>query len=154
MIQRLRAFALIVLALTTLAGCQSWYNLKEPSVQVTGLRLLPSQGFQQRIAVDLNILNPNDRDLSLRGISYSIDINNIKLLEGASRQVPVLKAYEQTAVTLEVTAGLVEAVRIAEQVMRNGLGQGVDYRLEARLDFTRFLPDMTVIEEGRVPLTR
>ncbi|HTF85971.1 MAG TPA: hypothetical protein VL987_15415, partial [Cellvibrio sp.] len=69
-------FSVMILSLVLLVsgGCANFQaGLEKPTVKVTGLRLLPSQGgLNQRIGVDLAILNPNDRDLSLRGISYTI----------------------------------------------------------------------------------
>lgn len=135
------------------AGCASFpTGLEEPNVKVTSLRLLPSQGMEQRIAVGLSITNPNGRDLSLRGISYTIGIENFDLLSGVTSQVPTLKAYEETPVTVEVSANLLSVARLVEHFSRRGIEDDVDYRFRAKLDFSRWLPPMRVEEQGSIKL--
>jgi LEA14-like dessication related protein len=136
-----------------LASCASLQPaLENLTVKVTALRLLPSQGMQQRMAVDLAITNPNARDLSLRGISYSIGIENFDLLSGVTNQVPTLGAYQETPVTLEVSANLLEMVRMVDYFTRQGMGETVNYKFRAKLDFSRWMPKMQVEESGAIPL--
>lgn len=148
-------FLLILLAVCWLTGCAALRpGLEQPVVKVTSLTLLPGQGLQQRIGVGLSISNPNDRDLSLKGISYTIGIENFPVLSGVTSQVPVLKAYEETPVSLEVSANLLELVRLAEYFGRRGtLAEGIQYHIDAKLDFSAWLPAMRVRETGVIPLT-
>lgn len=129
-------------------------KLEQPVVKVTSLSLLPSQGIQQRIGVGLSITNPNGKDLSLKGISYTIGIENFPVLSGVTSKVPVLKAYEETPVALEVSANLLELVRLADYFTRRGVNSdGVNYNIDAKLDFSNWLPAMRVKESGVIPLT-
>ena len=118
-------FSVMILSLVLLVsgGCANFQaGLEKPTVKVTGLRLLPSQGgLNQRIGVDLAILNPNDRDLSLRGISYTIGIENFSVLSGVTDNVPVLKGYQETPVSLEVSANMLQVVRLIEYFSRAGV---------------------------------
>ncbi|HEY8940740.1 MAG TPA: hypothetical protein VIM59_11140, partial [Cellvibrio sp.] len=81
-------FITICLLLASCANLQP--KLEQPTVKVAGLQLLPAQGFTQPIEVSLLIANPNDRDLSLRGISYTVGIENFDVLSGVSNELPVL----------------------------------------------------------------
>lgn len=146
---------LLVLIATVLSGCSAFQpQMEQPVVKVTSLSLLPAQGVQQRIGVGLTISNPNGKDLSLKGISYTIGIEKFPVLSGVTSQVPVLKAYEETPVSLVVTANLLELVRLAEYFGRRGMGnQGVNYNIDAKLDFSSWLPAMRVKESGVIPLT-
>lgn len=127
-------------------------TLEEPQVKVTSLQLLPTQGMAQRIAVGLAVTNPNSRDLSVKGISYNIGIENIDVLSGATSQVPVLKAYEETPVTVEVSADLVSVARLVQHFSRREVSDVVSYRFQAKLDFSRWLPAMRVEERGEARL--
>lgn len=128
-------------------------TLQDPDVKLVGLRLLPAQGILQReIAVDLNILNPNRQDLSVRGINYSVGIENIKLLSGATDQVPVLKGMQETPVTLVVSADIISIVRLLEHFSNNGVGDKVNYNFSAVIDFSAWLPSMHVDKKGVLPL--
>lgn len=146
---------LLVLIAAFLSGCAAFQPpMEQPVVKVTSLSLLPSQGLQQRIGVGLSISNPNGKDLSLKGISYTIGIEKFPVLSGVTSKVPVLKAYEETPVSLEVTANVLELVRLAEYFGRRGVGnQGVNYSIDAKLDFSSWLPAMRVKETGVIPLT-
>lgn len=136
-----------------LAGCAALQpKLEDPNVKLVGLRMLPAQGLQQRIAVDLLISNPNKQDLSIRGISYSIGIENIDVLTGVEEQVPVLVAYQETPVTLEVSAGLLEILRLVEYFSRNSINENVNYNFSAVIDFRAWLPSMRVNKKGVLPL--
>jgi len=142
------------LCLILMVGCGALNpSLKKPDVKLAGLRMLPNQSILQRhIAIDLNIFNPNRQDLSVRSINYTVDIEKIKLLTGASDQVPVLKGMQDTPVTLEVSVDIIQAVRLIEHFSRNGVGEKVNYNFGAVIDFSAWLPSMHVDKAGALPL--
>lgn len=142
------------LCILLLSGCAAFQPaMEKPTVKVTGLRLLPSQGaLDQRIGVDLAILNPNARDLSLRGISYTIGIENFSVLSGVTSEVPVLRGYQETPVSLVVSANVLQVVRLIEHFSRAGVKDNVNYNFDAKLDFSALLPSMRVKETGSIPL--
>lgn len=136
-----------------LAGCSALQpKLEQPNVKVAALKLLPAQGFTQPIEVGLLISNPNARDLTLRGISYTIGIENYDLLSGVSNDLPVLKAYEETPVNVVVTANVLQLVRLLEHFGRKGIQNEVAYNFKAKLDFSAWLPALKVEEKGSIPL--
>jgi LEA14-like dessication related protein len=146
---------LVLMMMFVLQGCALLQpRLEQPGITITSLQLLPSQGIQQRIAVGLMITNPNDRDLSLKGISYTIGIEKFAVLSGVTNQLPKLKAYEQTPVTLEVSANLLELVRLIDHLSRGGAREGIGYQFDAKLDFSDLLPSMRIRESGQVPFSK
>lgn len=146
---------IVTISLILISGCAALQSdLEKPTVKVTGLRLLPSQGLDQRIGVDLTIANPNAKDLSLRGISYTIGIENFSVLSGVSNDVPVLGAYQETPVSLVVSANMLQFVRLIEHFTRAGVKDKVNYNFEAKLDFSALLPAMRVKESGSIPLVQ
>lgn len=145
----------LVAGLLLTTGCANFRSdLERPTVKVTGLRLLPSQGLDQRIGVDLSIANPNAKDLSLRGMSYTIGIENFSVLSGVTDQVPVLKAYQETPVSVVVSANVLQFVRLIEYFGRTGVKENVNYNFDAKLDFSALLPAMRVKESGSIPLVQ
>lgn len=136
-----------------LAGCSSLQpKLEQPSVKVAGLQLLPAQGLIQPIEVSLLITNPNDRDLTLRGMSYTLGIENFDVLSGVNDQLPTLTAYRETQVKVVVTANVLELVRLIEHFGRNGIKENVNYNFSAKLDFSAWLPALRINETGAIPL--
>lgn len=146
------AVSLITCSLV-LAGCSSLQpKLEQPTVKVAGLHLLPAQGLSQPIEVNLLISNPNDRDLTLRGMSYTVGIENFDVLSGVSDQLPTLTAYKETPVKVVVTANVLQLVRLIEHFGRNGVKENVNYNFSAKLDFSAWLPDLRINEKGSIPL--
>lgn len=144
----------IVLFICVFTGCASLTQpLDKPRVKVAGLKLLPSQGFTQAIELRLLITNPNDRDLELRGISYTIAIESYDVLSGVSNQLPVLKAYQETPVNVVVSANVLQLMRLIEFFSQRPAKQEVAYNFSAKLDFSAWLPAMRVEEKGLVSLT-
>jgi LEA14-like dessication related protein len=141
-------------SLVIMVGCAAINPaLKHPDVKLAGIRLLPSQGiFQRPIALDLIIFNPNRQDLTVRSINYTVGIENIKLLNGASDQIPALKGLQETPVTLEVSADIVQIMRLIEHFSHNGVGEKVNYNFSAVIDFSAWLPAMHVDKKGALPL--
>lgn len=143
-------FAGLALAL---GGCSSLQpKLEQPTVKVSGLHLLPAQGLSQPIQVNLLIANPNDRDLTLRGMSYSVGIENFDVLSGVTDQLPTLSAYQETPVQVVVTANVLQLVRLIEHFSRNGVKENVNYNFSAKLDFSAWLPTLKINEKGAIPL--
>jgi len=141
-------------SLVLFTGCAALNpSLKEPDVKLAGLRLLPQQSLLQRqIAIDLSIFNPNKQDLSVRSISYNVDIEKVKLLTGASDQVPVLEGMKETPVTLQVSVDIIQALGLIEHFSRNGIGDKVNYNFGAVIDFSAWLPSMHIDRKGALPL--
>ncbi|MFC3115988.1 LEA type 2 family protein [Cellvibrio fontiphilus] len=136
-----------------LSGCAAMKpKLEQPTVKVTGLQLLPAQGLLQPIQVSLLVTNPNDRDLSLRGMSYTVGIENFDVLSGVSNELPTLAAYQETPIKVVVTANVLQLVRLIEHFGRNGMKENVDYNFSAKLDFSAWLPALRVNEKGSIPL--
>lgn len=138
-----------------LSACASLNPVpKHPDVKLVGLRVLPVQSLlERRLAIDLAINNPNKQDLSVRSIDYNISVENINLLKGYTDQVPLLKAHEDTPVTLEVSADVLQILRLLEHFSHNGLGEKVNYNFSAAIDFSAWLPTMHVDKKGAIPLS-
>lgn len=136
-----------------LAGCSTLQpKLEQPTVKVANLQLLPAQGLSQPIEISLLISNPNDRDLTLRGMSYTVGIENFDVLSGVSDQLPTLIAYQETPVKVVVSANVLQLVRLIEHFGRNGVKENVNYNFSAKLDFSAWLPALRINEQGSIPL--
>jgi LEA14-like dessication related protein len=144
----------IALGMVLLAACSSLNPIpKHPDVKLVGIRVLPAEGFLQRdLAVDLMIVNPNNRDLSVRSISYNVGVENVKLLSGISSDVPVLRANGETPVTLKVSADMLSVLSLVQHFASNGVSDKVNYNFSAVIDFSAWLPALHVDRKGAVPL--
>lgn len=143
-----------IISLCLMVGCSLLNPVpQKPDVKLVGLRMLPATSLLERhIAVDLSIMNPNKKDLSIRSINYTVGLEGINLLSGATDQVPVLKAMQETPVTLEVSADMLQILRLVEHFAQDGISDKVNYNFSAVIDFTAWLPSMHVDRKGALPL--
>jgi LEA14-like dessication related protein len=140
-------------SLLLLVGCASLRpGFTQPQVNVTGLRLLPAEAGElaPRIGVRLRVTNPNPDDLVISGMSYSMALQGFDLLNGVSANVPVLKAYSDTPMELELSANILELVRLARSLSRTKAGETIAYEFAAKLDTGRYSPSIRIKESGDV----
>jgi LEA14-like dessication related protein len=153
-LRTITAVIVMGIVLVGVSGCSVTPKLEQPEVKVVGVQLLPMQGFLQPIQVSLLISNPNDRDLSLRGLSYAVGIENFDVLTGVSNQLPTLRSYTETPVTVVVSANVLQLLQLVEHVSRSGINSELRYNFTAKLDFSAWLPSYTVKEQGVLPLSQ
>lgn len=146
--------ACLVVGILLLAACASLNPApKHPDVKLVGIRVLPAESLLQRdLAVDLMIVNPNNKDLSVRSISYNIGVENIKVLDGITSNVPLLKANGETPVTLKISADVLSVLSLLQHFAQNGMGDKVNYNFSAAIDFSAWLPTLHVDKKGVLPL--
>lgn len=77
---------LLLLALVVASGCASIspQEVEEPEVHLVNLVPVDATLFEQRIRIDLRILNPNDFDLPLDGMSFDLRLNGERIARGQS----------------------------------------------------------------------
>jgi LEA14-like dessication related protein len=130
-------------------------KFENPTVKVAALKMLPTQGFvSQPIEITLLITNPNASDLNLRGISYTVGLEDFNLLSGASNNLPTLTAYQETPVKVVVTANIIQVVKFIQHLSSKGTMDAVNYSFDAKLDFFALLPALHVKEKGILPLKK
>lgn len=137
----------------TLCGCASLgRNVDPPTVRLISLQPLAGTGFSQTFKLRLDVQNANAEAIEVRGLSYSVALNDIELLSGVSGKVPVLAPYSVTPLELEATAGMIGAVKFFTEWLDNKVGQTVSYSLDARFDIKGLARRLSVRETGTVPL--
>lgn len=104
-----------------------------------------------RFDIVLRVVNPNDFDINLEGVAWSLDVEGRRILTAVSNQLPVIAAYSESEVALSATPGIFNAVRVLLDLTRGG-NQDLNYLLNLRLDAGGLLPDINIRDEGRINL--
>lgn len=142
---RLVAGLAVVTLLLAGAGCATIAPLEAPEVQVTRLELLePMPGsLEQRFAVGLRVINPNNRGITVDGLDFELDLNDRRLARGVSNQRFELPRLGEAESTVVVTTSVLDILR---QALEFGQRRDapLDYRLRGRLHlgsgFVRSIP--------------
>ncbi len=149
-----RTPVLILLATTLLAGCGALRpGFETPTVTVSSFRTVPSEGALPNFEIGLRVTNPNREALKLRGVSYTVSLNDRELINGVANELPVIEGYGQGDVILTAAPNLVAGIRFVSELV-NRPGDSVSYRLEARLDPGALFPTIRVTDSGEISLGR
>ena len=116
--------------LAALPGCTGLRNLEPPEVVVTAIRPVDATLMEQRFDVDLRIYNPNNRDLSVEGVDFELDLNGKRLARGAGATDLDLPRLGEAETTVRVSSSF---LGLARQLMSVGDTQTVSYRMKGRI---------------------
>jgi LEA14-like dessication related protein len=143
---------IFVLLLLLLSGCATLQPAFEtPSVSLTSFRLLPYEGMAPRFEIGLHVANPNLVPLPLKGISYKVNLEGHKLLNGVANNLPVIQGYGEGDLVLQATTDLFSGLRLLTELMAEPR-ELFTYEFEAKLDIGRMLPSIRIEETGKIPL--
>ncbi len=142
---------LAALALPVLAGCSMLPRLEAPKLSVISLRMQSADILSQRLQLRMRVLNPNARDLPIKGISYRIEVNDAQLGQGLTNTPFVVPAMGEAEFDVQVTANLAGA--LARLLMRRESQDSLEYRLVGEVALSSgFLRRIPFDERGRVRL--
>jgi len=149
---RLRWRILPLIAMLWLAGCVSIPpDFKEPGVTLVSVRPQLRNLFAPEFDVTLEVTNPNRVALEIVGISYTVHLQGIKLIEGVASDIPKIAAYGKAEVTLNATADLASGISLIGDLLQRPREQ-VDFELNANIDLGRFYPMVKVNRRGTIAL--
>ncbi len=138
--------------LLSFGACVTPQSVEAPHVALGNVRLLESRGLMQRIRVDLLVSNPNDFDIPLTGLDFSMTVNGADFANGLSEAAVTLPRRGQATVPVEVTIKMLTVFNQIQAVQKRG---ALDYRLtgKAYLDHL-LLPSVDFDRTGSLSLQR
>lgn len=136
-----------------LVGCTPFlHNFETPTVNVTSFRVLPGNSIVPTFEIGLHVTNPNQIALKLQGLSYYVELEGYRILSGVSNQLPVIEAYGDGEVLLQVSPDLFSTISLFTDLL-NQPRDVFAFNLEAFLDVGGLLPKIRVYKEGKLSLT-
>jgi len=141
MLPRLLKIIALTLALSACSLIAPKFN--RPNVTVISIQLRSGNLLQQNFAVKLNIQNPNDRALPVRGLHTELNVGGQQIASGVSDRAVIVPAFGEAEFDMTITANLAVALlKLADKA--NQHADSIDYDLtgEANIDlpFLRNLP--------------
>lgn len=156
--QRVYLF-LLLLASMMVTSCAQ-LNMQPPQVTIKAIRTaaplnvnsLTGGNLDLTFLIDLQLNNPNQVPMPIRGIAYGLSLNGAKLLQGVSSEIPTIPAYGSQTTTLTLSTNLISAPKFLFNLMKNP-SENLDYELSGKIDLANFLPSFNFNESGQIPLT-
>ncbi len=115
-----------------LSACASW-QLREPlGVTIADFTPVEMTLLEQRYAVTVRLLNPNDADIAFDGVAFDLEINGQPFAKGVSNRAGVIPRFGETLVDLQVVSGLQHILGQISQLQK-GDQAGFTYRIKGRV---------------------
>ncbi|MBT0960881.1 LEA type 2 family protein [Denitromonas iodatirespirans] len=145
----IRRRLLMAAAALALAGCAGLpMNMQPPEVSVADLRLLDVGLFEQRFGLRLRVLNPNDAELPIDGLSFAIELNGKPFAKGVSNQTLTVPRLSEAMLDVEAVSSLTGLLR---QFGTMAQGQErIDYRIHGTLYTGRLFGGVPFDQKGEV----
>ena len=143
----------MLLALVTLAfaGCAVLPKFEAPKLSVVNMKLQSADIFSQRLLIHMRVLNPNARELPIKGIEYRIEVDGAEFAEGLTDTPFIVPAMGEAEFDVQVTANLASA--LTKFLSRRGSQDTLDYRLIGSVALSSgFLRHIPFDERGSVKL--
>jgi len=148
---RMPLAGLLVLWCVITCGCAAMVpHLQPPTLTVTAIEFAGGDLQRQQMHLTLHVVNPNARDIAIRGIDCSFEVEGQPFAQGSTDAAFTLPASGETDFGLNVTADLNSAL----MALAGGFGHHtVDYHLYGQVHlgggFVRTIP---FDQKGRVRL--
>ena len=131
---------LILLLFLGLGGCASWFSDDEPDPEVHLVRVevVRAKLLEQRFVLHFRIDNPNNSDLTVRGLEYRIHLGDILLAEGEHEHWITVGPKRSGFYKVPIRTNLWPKVRDLVKQLKSPR-QPVPYRLEGEMETGLFI---------------
>jgi LEA14-like dessication related protein len=132
---RVHVRAGILACLLGLSACAGW-GVREPlNVTIADITPLDMTVLEQRYAVKVQVLNPNDAEITFDGVAFDLEINGKPFARGVSSRGGVVPRFGEAVIEMQVVSGLQNILRQIAQLQK-GDRAGFTYRVKGRLHST------------------
>jgi len=139
------------LPLLLLAACAGLSGMEPPEVSLVGLEPLPGGSLEQRFAVELRVLNPNERELRVDGIDFTLAVNGSRLTRGVSSQEVTIPRLGEALLTVTATTTVFDLLR---QAMNAADATELTYELHGRVFVADSPARLRFSRSGRIDAPR
>jgi LEA14-like dessication related protein len=122
-----------LLGASLLAACALRPKLEPPQLSIAGVQLVRGELWAQRFKLRLHVHNPNDRELAVKEIEYTLEVAGEQFARGESAASFVVPPHGDAEFDTNVSANLAGA---ALKVLSRGpgaLAEEVPYRLSGKV---------------------
>jgi len=124
-------------AVLAITGCSLFVpKLQAPHLAVVGVELQKGALWQQKLKVRMHVDNPNDRELPIKGITYTLDVNGQEFAHGESAAAFIVPALGEAEFDMNMTANMAGTII---SLLSHGTDANVEYHLTGRISLSKGL---------------
>jgi LEA14-like dessication related protein len=125
-----RGLVLLLAALLVLPGCSSFGSkLESPELSLVGIQMLSTDMFAQKFKVRVLVKNPNELEIPVRGIDYTIILMGDSFAEGVSSDKFLLPAKGEAEFDMVITTNFVSSFGRLLSRVGGGKLQNLEYEI-------------------------
>ena len=108
-------------------------SMQEPlSVTIADLKPIEVGVLEQRYALKVRLLNPNDTEIAFDGVVFDLEINDTPFAKGVSNQSSVIPRFGEALIDVQAVSGLQNILRQINELLK-GERTSITYRIKGRL---------------------
>ncbi|TLS73539.1 LEA type 2 family protein [Mariprofundus erugo] len=145
--KQLRRLLLCIMLLPLFSACATMLpHMEAPEINVIDITPLPAEGLlEQRIQVDLRIINPNNIDLAMTGMSFQLDLNEARLARGVSHQAIQIPRLGEAKTSVIISTTITDIFR---QAMILSEKSGLKYHISGTVYLDGLMRSITFTHQG------
>lgn len=123
-----------------LGGCASWFSddSLDPAVHLVKVEVVRAKLLEQKFILHFRIDNPNDSDLTVRGLEYRIHLADMLLAEGEHEHWITVNPKSSAFYNVPIRTNLWPKVKEVVKMLKNP-HQQIPYRLEGEMETGLFI---------------
>ncbi len=123
---------LVLLCAVALDACAA-LRMQEPlNVTIADLKPIEVGVLEQRYALKVRLLNPNDTEIAFDGLTFDLEINDTPFAKGVSNQSSVIPRFGEAVIDVQAVSGLQNILRQINELLK-GERTSLTYRIKGRL---------------------
>jgi LEA14-like dessication related protein len=143
--------AAILFAVLLMGGCMGM-TLQSPSVTLAHMDVIEVGLFEQRFAFKLRVLNPNNQEIPVTGLSFEVELNGEPFAKGVSNKPVTVPRLGEALLEVTAVSGFTGILRQINEASR-GSRDAMSYRIKGRL-VTGSFGGINFDESGKLGLPR
>ena len=147
-----RIIIAVILSAVLLLGACAGMDIQPPSVTLAGIDVIEAGLFEQRLALKLRVLNPNNVEIPISGLSFEVELNGEPFAKGVSNKPVTVPRLGEAVLDVTAVTGFAGLIRQLQGLSRGNI-DALSYRIKGRL-MTGFAYDMNFDERGRLEMPK
>ncbi|WP_202369508.1 LEA type 2 family protein [Pseudomonas sp. MWU318] len=140
-----------LLLILNLGGCASWFgdDSIDPAVHLVKVEVVRAKLLEQKFILHFRIDNPNDSDLTVRGMEYRIHLADMLLAEGEHEHWITVAPKSSGFYRIPIRTNLWPRVKDVVKMLKNP-NQQIPYRLQGEMETGLFIAHYVHLERNGV----
>ena len=147
-----RIIITVILPAVLLLGACAGMDVQPPSVTLAGIDVIEAGLFEQRLALKLRVLNPNNVEIPISGLSFEVELNGEPFAKGVSNKPVTVPRLGEAVLDVTAVTGFAGLIRQLQGLSRGNI-DALSYRIKGRL-MTGFSYDMNFDKRGRLEMPK